>query len=311
MIERDERLEVDAASAGRERRSVLDALPLQLVRLARPHHWIKNAFVVVPVPFAVAAGATLDLERFLLGLAGFSLINSAVYVINDIRDAEADRADPRKRTRPVASGAVGVPLAWVWGVLLLVVGLGCAQATGSGAVVGLSAVYLAMNVAYSFGLKHVALVDVFVLAAGFLLRVLLGTALLAVAPSGWLLICASALALFLAFTKRRADMVAGRTAIERPALAGYNAAFLGQAMAIMCGVTLLAYALYSIDAAGFVPGRELTGMPFVAFALLQVLRLAYIEGRGASLVELALRSPSLQICALGWLVATLWSLGLF
>lgn len=282
----------------------------QLFRLARPQHWIKNAFVVVPLPFAVAAGASVDVSRFLLGLSGFSLVTSSVYVVNDIWDATADRHNPTKRERPVASGAISPALAWIFAAVLAVVGLVACRLTGSGLAFWLTLLYLAANLAYSYRLKHVALVDVFLLASGYVIRVLLGCALIDAPPSNWLLICASALALFLAFTKRRADLVAGVSIAHRPVLAGYSPGFLEQAMAIMCGIALLAYALYSIEAAGFVEGRELAGIPFVAFALLQYLRLAFTEARGASPVDLALRSTQLQVCALAWLLATIWSLGL-
>lgn len=280
------------------------------MRLARPHHWIKNAFVLVPVPFAIAAGSTWSPTRLLLGLVGFSLVASAVYVLNDIHDAEADRLNPAKRSRPIASGEVSLRTAWILAVLLVVAGgVALAFTHAPGALV-LTAVYLLANVAYSMRLKHVALLDVFLLASGYLIRVLLGCVLVGAAPSGWLLICASALALFLAFAKRRADLMAGVDVAHRPVLAGYSAGFLEQAMAIMCGIALLAYALYSIEAAGFIDGRELAGMPFVAFALLHYLRVALTENLGASPVELALRSLPLQLCTAGWIVASAWSLGL-
>jgi 4-hydroxybenzoate polyprenyltransferase len=281
-----------------------------LLRLARLEHWIKNAFVVVPVPFALAAGASVDVPRFLLGLLGFSLVTSSVYVVNDIRDAAADRHNPLKRQRPVAARTISPAVAWAFAGLLAVTGFVALQLTGHRLALLLTLVYLAANVAYSYRLKHVALVDVFLLASGYVIRVLLGCALIDAAPSNWLLICASALALFLAFTKRRADLVAGVSLEHRPVLAGYSPAFLEHAMTIMCGVALLAYALYSIEAAGFRERRELAGMPFVAFALLQYLRMAFTEARGASPVEMTLRSTQLQVCALAWLLATIWSLGL-
>lgn len=282
-----------------------------LARLARLHHWVKNVFVLVPLPFAMVAGARIDLPSFLLGLLGFSLVSSAVYVVNDILDAEADRLSQKKRSRPIASGAVSVPTAIAFAGMLAAGGLSAAWASGHARVLILTLIYVASNLAYSMRLKHVPLVDVFLLASGYVIRVLLGCALVDVAPSNWLLICASSLALFLAFTKRRADIVAGVALEHRPALAGYTAGFLEQSMAITCGLTLVTYALYSIDAAGFVAGRELAGLPFVAFALLHYLRLAHKEQTGGSPVEAALRSPMLQACAALWLLASLWSLQVF
>lgn len=281
-----------------------------LVRLARPRHWIKNGFILVPVPFAVAAGATLYLPAFAAGFAGFCLLNSAVYAFNDVCDAEADRRNPRKRSRPVASGAVSPRAASVFAGGLLVAGVALLAMPGSVLALALAGIYVAVNVAYSLGAKHAALLDVFLLSSGFVIRILLGCALVDATPSDWLLLCSSALALFLSFAKRRAEMAAIEGVDHRPALAGYTLQFLDQSMAICAGIALLTYALYSQEAPVFIRGRELAGMPFVAFAILQYLRLAYTEGAGQSPVEVAFRSVPLQLCAIGWAIATAWSLGL-
>jgi len=284
----------------------------QLVRLARPRDWAKAVFILLPLPFAIRAGvADLDPLRIALGVAAFCLCASSVYVFNDVRDVEADRAHPTKRQRPIASGAVPVDVALPWGAALLAVGLGLAAATREPAVVELIAVYLAANAVYTLGAKEIPLVDVFLLAAGFLLRVLVGCALVEAAPSNWLLLCSLWVALFLAFGKRRADVTRGMGAETRPRRLGYTAAFLDQAMGVAAGITLLSYSLYSQDARVFVVGRELAGMPFVAFGLLHYLRVAQLGELRDGPVEMAWHSHTLQLCALGWLLATAWSLGLF
>jgi 4-hydroxybenzoate polyprenyltransferase len=280
-----------------------------VLRLLRPHHWVKNVFVLLPTPFALAAGARLDTGVFAAGLAGFCLLASAVYALNDVRDAEADRRSLRKRSRPVASGAVTRAAALRLGCIALVAAALLAASTGLPRVGAVFATYLALNAAYSFGAKHVPLLDVFLLAAGFLLRVLLGCALVQAPPSRWLLLCSSALALFLSFAKRRGDLVEGVGSDHRPALAGYSQAYLDAAMGICAGITLLAYALYCVEAHVLVPGRELAGLAFAAFGVLETLRLAFVEGRGASPVEL-LRHRPIQACGGLWLLATAWSLGL-
>ncbi len=282
---------------------------IHLVRLARPHHWLKNGFIALPVPFAIAAGASLHPSVFAAGFLGFCLLASAVYVFNDLLDAEADRRNPRKRSRPIASGAVPVGAA-VGELVVLGLAAGVLLAsTGIPGVWVVAAIYAASNVAYSLGAKHVPLLDVFILASGFLLRVLLGTALVRAEPSAWLLLCTSALALFLAFAKRRGDLAEGMGADHRPALAGYSIAYLDACMGICAGIALLAYSLYCVDAEVFVEGRELAGLVFVAFFILDYLRQAYTRNAGASPVEMAYRSRSLQLCGAGWLVATVWSLG--
>ena len=216
-----------------------------LIRLARPKDWVKNAFVVMPVPFALAEGATFEPLPFGLGLAAMCLAGSATYALNDTRDAELDRVHPRKQTRPVASGKISPPVALVFAATLATSALLLAMASGRELAVALVAGYLALNLAYSLGLKHVPLVDVFLLSSGHVVRVFLGCALLSAAASNWLLLCTSTLALFISLTKRRGDVVQGLDPEHRPSLRGYNVAFLDQAMGITAGIALLSYALYT------------------------------------------------------------------
>jgi 4-hydroxybenzoate polyprenyltransferase len=293
-------------------RSAAEARPLRdLLRLLRPHHWVKSAFVLLPVPFALAAGSHLDLRVLVSGIAGFCLLTSAVYAWNDVRDAEADRRSPRKRNRPVASGAVSSAAALALGAALLAAAVLLAASTGLPRVWVLFAVYAAANAAYSGGAKHVPLVDVFLLASGFVIRVLLGCALLQAPPSQWLLLCSSALALFLAFAKRRGDLVEGVGSDHRPALAGYTREYLDAAMGICAGITLLAYALYCGEARVLQPGREFVSLVFAAFGILEYLRLASTHNAGAAPVEVLLRSRRIQVCGACWAVSIAFSLGLF
>jgi decaprenyl-phosphate phosphoribosyltransferase len=283
----------------------------ELIRLARPRDWAKSVFILLPVPFAWRAGAAISVRDLALGVLAFCLTASAVYVMNDLRDADADRKHPLKRRRPIASGAVPPRVAAPYGVALLAVGAGLAWATGHARVGAYLAIYVATNAVYSLGGKQVPILDVFLLASGFVLRVLTGCALVDAEPSNWLLTCSLWVALFLGFAKRRADFARGAGAEELPTRIGYTAHFLDQAMGIAAAVTLMSYALYSQEAAVFVRGRELAGMPFVAFGLLHYLRLAHLDVVRVSPVEMAWRSRALQLCSAGWLVATLWSLGVF
>ena len=158
--------------------------------------------------------------------------------------------------------------------------------------------------------------DVFLLSSGFVIRVLLGCALVKMPPSPWLLLCTSTLALFLGFTKRRADLSEDLDLNHRPSLRGYNKAFLDQAVSICAGVAILAYALYCIEAKDaakriFRAGRELASLPFVAYGILDYLRMVHVEGIGGSPVDVAYHSRSMQACAVGWMVAVTWSLGIW
>jgi len=279
-----------------------------LVRLSRPKHWIKNVFTFLPVPFAIASGAHLDVPRFLFGVLSFCLAASAVYAFNDAQDAERDRMHEEKKHRPIAAGRISKGVAYVWSAGLIAAGAALAFATGSQQVLTIYGLYVAMNLAYSLGAKHVTLLDVFLLSAMYVLRVLLGCALLDVDASHWLLLCSGALALFVALAKRRADVVKGMGSEHRPALEGYNESFLDQAIGISAGMTIIAYALYSKEAPVLDPSRKFAALPFVVFAVLDYLRNVHVKRSGGSPVDFLLRSPTLIFAGLGWFCATLLSL---
>lgn len=283
-----------------------------LVRLARPRDWAKSVFILLPVPFALRAGqGHLDPLLFATGVLGFCLASSGVYAFNDVRDAAADRLHPTKRKRPVASGAVPERVALAWGAGLVLAGLALSAVTGRMAELALVVVYLVLNAFYTLGAKNVPLVDVFLLASGFLIRVLVGCALIGAPPSSWLLLCTVWIALFLAFGKRRADLTRGTGAEDRPRRLGYTTGFLDHAMGIAAGIAMLAYSLYGHETGAFVAGRELASLPFVAFGFLHVLRVAHLDELRDAPVDLAFRSRALQLCGAGWALATAWSLGLF
>jgi 4-hydroxybenzoate polyprenyltransferase len=196
-------------------------------------------------------------------------------------------------------------------LLLAPIGTALVTMTGKPGTALVVPLYVVFNVAYNLGAKHVALLDVFLLSSGYVIRVLLGCALFSAYPSPWLLLCASSLALFLGFAKRRADLTGELDLDHRPSLRGYSKTFLDQAVSICAGVTLLAYALYCIEAKALMPNREMASMPFVAYGILNYLRIADVDHAGGSPVEIAYHSWTTQLCAAGWMVAVTWSLGLW
>lgn len=278
-----------------------------LIELARPKHWVKNVFVLMPIPFAIADGAELDPISFAFGVAGFCLASSAVYAFNDAYDAEADRMHDTKCERPVASGRVSFSAALIYSAALFSGALCLGLASGRREAPIIMAIYAGINIVYSWWGKHIALVDVFLLSSGFVLRVLLGCALLEVVASSWLLLVSSGLALFLALAKRRADLAKGLGDEHRPSLSGYSLPFLDQAIGITSALTVMAYALYCMEAAVLVPGREFATLPFVAFGVLDYLRVCHIKRTGGSPVDLILSSPPIMACGVGWILATIWS----
>jgi 4-hydroxybenzoate polyprenyltransferase len=281
-----------------------------LVKLSRPQQWVKNVFVLMPVPFAVAAGAKIEPMSFALGFFGFCLASSGVYALNDAQDAARDRLHPEKRNRPVASGAISVGVARGWSASLIAASLLLEAASGHPEAVLATGVYVILNIGYSLGGKNLPLIDVFLLASYYLVRVTLGCVLLDVAPSNWLLLCTSTLALFVSLAKRRADLTLGVDDEHRPALAGYTQNFLDQAMGITAGTTLIGYALYCLEAEVLVPGREFATLPLVAFVVLEYLRLVHVKGAGGSPVDVVMRSPVMLGCGAGWLLAVAWSVRL-
>lgn len=228
--------------------------PLAYLRLARPGQWAKSAFVVVGPLYGMASGASVAWLAVVGAVIAFSLASSACYVVNDIRDREADRAHPRKRRRPIASGAVSPGAAWVFAAVLAaaaaaslaLVPLGGGDAASLAWVSGSAALYLLNTIAYSFGLKRVVMLDVVSLAVGFVLRVLGGCAAAGVQPTSWLLNCSFFIAMFLSFGKRLGER---RTAgADAAAIRGVQSAYtddlLRMAVVVTAVATLVTYAGY-------------------------------------------------------------------
>jgi 4-hydroxybenzoate polyprenyltransferase len=268
-----------------------------LLRAMRPHQWVKNGFVLVPLIFARRLTDPVALLDAGLAFAAFCAVASAIYLINDSADVERDRSHPTKRTRPIASGAISVRLALVTAAVLAPAGLLLAAQTRLGAVIAL-AIYLVVNLLYSSGLKHVALLDVFIIAFGFLLRVIAGALAVGVGISPWLLVCTFFVALFMAFGKRRAELVdLGDAATDhRAALADYTPGFIDKSLAALMAMTVMSYALYTIDRdviARLGTDALVTTVPIVLFGVLRYLFQVH-RGEGGSPTLLVLRDRVLQ-----------------
>ncbi|MDP2134599.1 MAG: UbiA prenyltransferase family protein, partial [Sulfuritalea sp.] len=201
--------------------------------MLRPHQWLKNGFVFVGLLFGHAWSDPVRLGQALAAFAAFCLLASAVYVMNDLIDREQDRLHPRKKHRPLAAGSVSPAAAMVLAALCLLAG-GILAWRWAGSAPWIFLAYVMLNVAYSFGLKHVVILDVFIIAAGFMLRILAGTLGIDIAPSQWLLLCGLMLTLFLGFAKRRAELNAllADSAGHRRVLEHYTAPMLDQFIAI-------------------------------------------------------------------------------
>jgi 4-hydroxybenzoate polyprenyltransferase len=216
--------------------------------LIRPKHWIKNTVVFAPLVFAREMFEPLQAWTAFRAFAAFCLTASAVYILNDIADAGADRRHPEKRHRPIASGAISMPQALVFLILLLLIdALLCLTMTTTFVV--LLSLYFVLNLAYSWKIKDVMLLDVGVIAGGFMLRVLGGAYAIGVQVSSWIVLCSMFISLFLGFAKRRGELVhfaMSTEAAPRPVLRRYSLAFLDQMLTIAAAATVIAYALYTV-----------------------------------------------------------------
>lgn len=275
------------------------------VRLFRPHQWTKNAFVLVPLLFSgrisEASALASAIEAFLV----FCALASSVYAINDARDAAADRAHPTKRTRPVASGAIRHAHAVIAGAAIAATALAVAWAIRP--VFGIVALgYLSLNLAYTIRLKHVVILDVFCIAAFFLLRLIGGATAIDVRASVWLLVCGGLLALYLGFSKRRHELLlleAGSGA-HRSVLTDYSAEFLDQMSSVLLSVTIVAYLMYTLtsDTAALVGGEALSYS--TVFVLYGVFRYSYLvhKRRAGNPTETLLTDPVLLTVVGLWLL---------
>ena len=276
-----------------------------LIRLLRPHQWLKNGFVFVGLLFGHAWGDPLRLHAALFAFAAFCLLSSGVYVMNDLFDREQDRLHPVKRHRPLAAGSVSVPAALVLLVACLAGGFALVL-LGGNAAPWLFFAYVALNVAYTLGLKHVVVLDVFLIAAGFMLRILAGTLGLSIAPSQWLLLCGLMLTLFLGFAKRRAELnaLSGQGSGHRRVLEHYSASLLDQMMSVATAGTIVSYSLYTVspDTVALHGTRGLIyTVPFVLYGMFRYLFLLHRRGGGGDPAQLLLSDPHLLASLAGWL----------
>lgn len=287
-------------------------LPVWL-RLLRPHQWLKNGFVFVGLLFGHAGADPLKFGQALAAFAAFSLLASAVYVMNDLIDREQDRLHPKKRHRPLAAGTIGVGGAVALGVACLVAGSAIALLF-AGSAPWIFLAYVALNVCYSLGLKHVVILDVFIIASGFMLRILAGTLGLGIAPSQWLLLCGLMLTLFLGFAKRRAEINAlpADRSSHRRVLEHYTEPMLDQFIGIAAAGTVISYALYTVSAETVaLHGTRglIATVPFVLYGMLRYLWRLHRKGGGGDPVQELLTDPHLLLAIVGWLLLVIALLG--
>jgi 4-hydroxybenzoate polyprenyltransferase len=268
----------------------------------------KNVFIFAAIVFDKQLFVVDSFLRTLAGFALFCLISSSVYIFNDIADVEADRQHPEKKNRPIASGRLPVPAAWTAGILLAAITLvtGYLLAPAFGYVIGL---YFLINMAYSKWLKHIPIIDVIVISAGFVLRVGAGVTLIHVERfSPWLYVVMTLLSLFLGFGKRRAELalLTQGAGSHRKVLDGYTLPLLDQYIMIVSGTTIVAYSLYTFSAPNVPTNHSMMlTIPFVVYMIFRYLYLIEVKHAGGAPEEILLSDRPFQIAMILWAVTVL------
>ncbi len=279
-----------------------------LIKSMRLRQWTKNAFVFGALVFDRQLLIPFSFFRTLAGFFIFCLTSSAIYILNDLADIEKDRQHPEKRHRPLASGQLSPRLAWTAAFILLLVSVGAA-AILSRAFLGVIFLYVFIMVLYSKWLKHIPVLDVITIAAGFVLRVHAGVTLIPVERfSPWLYVVTTLLALYLGFGKRRAELavLAENASAHRRVLDGYTLRLLDQYILIVSGTTIIAYSLYTFSAPNLPANHTMMlTIPFVLYGIFRYLYLIEVKHEGGAPEEILLSDRPLQIAILLWILAVL------
>ena len=282
---------------------------LDLLRLMRPHQWVKNVFVLTGLLFGHVWNNPTLVTQAIIAFVAFCLISSTIYILNDIVDIEQDKHHPTKRKRPLPSGKLKIPTAAIFAALLGATALVLA-AFASSTVVVILLIYAVMNIAYSLKLKHVVILDVFIIATGFMLRILAGTLGLGIPPSQWLLLCGLMVTLFLGFSKRRAEIIAlsEDKSAHRKVLEDYSPVLLDKMIVVTAAGLIMSYSLYTMNPETIrIHGTAnlIYTVPFVIYGVFRYIFLLHHQSLGTDTAKDMVRDPHLLIVLMGWLVTTI------
>jgi len=276
-----------------------------IIILARPHQYTKNLFIFLPAFFAFKMGEVDLMLNAFVAFAAFCLTSSAVYVLNDWKDREEDRNHPKKRFRPIASGEIGSGAAFLIMTIFLTGGISLSLIFLSN-VFFLLIIYFSLNVAYSFKLKHIPIIDISVISTGFVLRLFVGSQATDVELSHWIIVMTFLLALFLSLAKRRDDVIIFLNTDQklRRVIDGYNLKFLDSAMVMTASIVVLAYILWSITpevASNLLTENTFLTSIFVVLGILRYMQIVFVENRSGDPSIILLKDFFLQLVLLGWL----------
>ena len=281
-----------------------------LIKLIRPHQYIKNIFIVLPLFFV---GEILNTDKILnavTAFAAFSLVASAIYIFNDYNDIKDDRRHPKKKHRPLASGLVNKTTALSLMVFLLLIGFSLMATISINSVIVLT-IYVSINILYSLKLKRIALLDVTIIAIGFVLRLFAGSFACDVSLKVWIVIMTFLLALFLALAKRRDDvLILNKSGNKmRKSIDGYNLDLIDGAMFIMSAVVIVAYLQYTTSREiieKFQNENLYLTTIFVIFGVMRYLQMTFVEKNSGAPTEIILKDRIMQINLLLWVLSFIW-----
>ncbi|HHH53648.1 MAG TPA: decaprenyl-phosphate phosphoribosyltransferase [Bacteroidetes bacterium] len=285
---------------------------LGIIQLSRPHQYLKNLFIFMPIFFALRITELPLLQNAILAFIAFSITASAIYMLNDYHDIEEDRQHPKKKHRPLASGVITKSEATV--VMSLFFGAGfCLMGLVNAHALIILGIYVGLNIAYSLYLKNIAIVDIMIIASGFVLRLFIGSTVTGITLSSWIVIMTFLLALFMALAKRRDDLLiyldTGKK--MRKAINGYNLQFLDSAMVVMATVVIVAYTMYvtSIQTIERMNSEYLYLTAFfVILGILRYLQISLVLQDSGSPTKIVIRDHFLQITLIAWIATFVWIL---
>ena len=277
-----------------------------VVRLLRPKQWTKNLLVFAGLVFTYNLLNPGMLSRVIVAFVAFCLLSSAGYIWNDIRDAPVDRLHPIKRRRPIAAGLVRPLVAATIALTLGVAGLALAFALGTSFLL-VASLYMLLTASYSIWLKHLVLIDVFGISAGFVLRAVGGAVVIGVPVSPWLYVCTVLVSLFLGLGKRRneLELLESGAAGHRKNLEQYSLELVDQLILIVASVTIMAYSLYTFSAENLPRDHSMMlTIPLVVYGLFRYLYLVRVKRQGGAPEDLLLTDPGMLGTAVAWVAVS-------
>ena len=282
--------------------------PSQLLKLCRPQQWIKNGFVFAGLVFGHRWHEPALVLKVLIAAIAFSFASSTIYILNDVVDRDKDRLHPKKRYRPLAAGTVTIPAATAQAIMLALAASVLSLWVSWVAFVMIFC-YAMLNVAYSIQLKHIVILDVFCIAAGFMIRILVGTVGVGIPPSKWLMLCGLMITLFLGFAKRRAEIAAldAGGVDHRSVLAHYGSSLLDQVSAICATGVIVTYCLYTTSPDTILvhhTSNLIFTAPFVIYALFRYIYLVQHQSSGGDPSRDLIRDKHIVASIVGWLITT-------